>query len=61
MLCHDFEVNGSILSENGLNGEKVTAAYRKAVAEGLLNMMARGYVAERKGGIAASVEPLLRW
>jgi hypothetical protein len=49
MLCHDFEVNGSILRENGLNGEKVTAAYRKGVAKGLRNLIVRGYAAERKG------------
>jgi len=54
MLCRDFEISGTILKENGLDGVKVTAAYRKAVAEGLRNLMARGYVAERKGGIAAS-------
>jgi len=48
MLCHDFEVNGSVLKENGLDEEKVTVAYRKAVAEGLRNLMARGFVAERK-------------
>jgi len=57
MLCHDFEVNGSILKENGLDGEKVTAAYRKGVADGLRNLTVRGYVAERKGGIAASDFP----
>jgi len=54
MLCHDFEVDGSALKENGLDGENVTAAYRKAVAEGLRNLMVRGFVAERKGGIAAA-------
>jgi len=48
MLCHDFEVNGSFLKENGLDGDKVTAAYRKAVAEGLRNLMVRGFLAERK-------------
>jgi len=48
MLCHDFEVDGSILKENGLDGDKVTAAYRKAVAEGLRNLVVRGFVAERK-------------
>jgi ATP-dependent DNA ligase len=48
MLCHDFEVNGSVLKENGLDGDKVTAAYRKAVTEGLRNLMVRGFVAERK-------------
>lgn len=48
MLCHDFEVDGSVLKENGLDGDKVTAAYRKAVAEGLRNLMVRGFVAERK-------------
>lgn len=58
MLCHDFEVNGSVLKENGLDGEKVTAAYRKAVAEGLRNLMVRGFVAERKGGIASASQ---RW
>jgi len=48
MLCHDFEVNGSVLKGNGLDGDKVTVAYRKAVAEGLPNLMVRGFVAERK-------------
>jgi ATP-dependent DNA ligase len=48
MLCHDFEVDGSIVKEHGLDGEAVTAAYRKAVAEGLPNLMVRGFVAERK-------------
>jgi len=47
MLCHDFEING-FLKDNGLDGDKVTAAYRKAVAEGLKGLMSRGYVAERK-------------
>jgi len=54
MLCHDLEVNGSVLKGNGLDGERVTAAYRKAVSEGLSNLMVRGFVAEWKGGIAAS-------
>jgi len=48
MLCHDFEVDGSVLKENGLDGERVTAAYRKAVVEGLRDMMVRGFVAEQK-------------
>ena len=47
MLCQDVEVNG-ILENNGLDGEKVTAAYRKAIAEALVKLMARGFVAERK-------------
>jgi len=54
MLSHDFEVNGTVLKENGLDEDKVTDAYRKAVTEGLRNLMVRGFVAERKGGIAAS-------
>jgi len=54
MLCHDFEVNSLVIKENGLDGEKVTAAYRKAISEGLRNLMARGFVAEQKGEIAAS-------
>lgn len=55
MLCHDFEVDGSVLKENGLDGEKVTVAYRKAVAEGLRNLMVRGFVAERKGRVVVLV------
>jgi len=47
MLCQDFEVNNLAL-RNGLDEEKVTAAYRKAVADGLLKLMTRGFVAERK-------------
>jgi ATP-dependent DNA ligase len=48
MLCHDFEVNGSVLKENGLDGDKVTAAYRKAVATKLPELKIRGFVGERK-------------
>lgn len=48
MLCHDLEINGGILKEHGMDGEAVTAAYRKAVVEALKQLVARGYAAERK-------------
>lgn len=48
MLCHDLEINGGILKEHGMDGEAVTAAYRKAVAEALKQLVARGFVSERK-------------
>jgi len=48
MLCHDLEINGGILKEHGMDGEAVTAAYRKAVVEALPQLVARGYAAERK-------------
>jgi len=48
MLCHELEVNGGILKEHGMDGEAVTAAYRKAVVEALKKLMARGFAAERK-------------
>lgn len=47
MLCQELVVNG-ILENNGLDGEKVTAAYRKAIAEELRKLMAGKFVSERK-------------
>jgi hypothetical protein len=47
MLCQDLVVNG-ILENNGLDGDKVTAAYGKAIGEALRKLMARKFVSERK-------------
>lgn len=48
MLCEDLEVN-DIIEKSGLDGEKVTIAYREAIAEALRKLMVQGYLAERKG------------
>jgi DNA ligase-1 len=47
MLCYDFEVS-DFLSKNGLDGQKVTRAYREAIAKGLVTLMTQGYGAETK-------------
>jgi len=52
MLCQELKVNGIL--ENGLDAEKVTKAYRNAIARELVEVTARGFVAERKGRIAAA-------
>jgi len=59
MLCQDLAVNGTFISENGLDGDKVTRAYRKAVAEVLMELMMRGFVAERKATKLAGFSALL--
>jgi len=48
MLCHEVEVDGSLLKECGLDGQAATKAYQRAIVEALKNLMIRGYVAERK-------------
>jgi bifunctional non-homologous end joining protein LigD len=47
MLCQELEFNG-VIRQHGLDEKKVTAAYRKAVIEALRDLMAKGFVAERK-------------
>jgi bifunctional non-homologous end joining protein LigD len=48
MLCHDVEVDGTILKECGMDGQAATAAYRKAIAAALAKLMIRGFACERK-------------
>lgn len=48
MLCHEVEVDMSLIRQNGLDGPAATVAYRKAIVEQLKKLMIRGFVAERK-------------
>ena len=46
MLCHDLEIDGTILKQCGMDGLAATRAYRKAILQELQRL--RGYVSERK-------------
>lgn len=48
MLCHEVDVDGSMLKECGMDGPAATKAYRKGILEALAKLKIRGYVAERK-------------
>jgi hypothetical protein len=49
MLCYDLEVNElALLEKCGIDGEKVTAAYRQAIYQKLIELMKQGFVSERK-------------
>ena len=62
MLAYEVEVN-NFLSKNGLDGEKVTAAYREAIMNRLVTLMAQGFRAEVKWDgtrvIAYTSEPFI--
>lgn len=47
MLCEEIEINGT-LKQYGLDGARVTQAYREAIAEELKSCEAQGDLAERK-------------
>jgi ATP-dependent DNA ligase len=48
MLCHEVEIDGTLVKEMGVDGHAATAAYRKAITEELKRLEIRGYVAEPK-------------